>query len=48
MSKEEMTEILNIILEYDLIDLEYVFEIPEERIRNKIEQWVIENKIKKQ
>ena len=48
MSEEEMKEILNIILEYDLIDLEYVFEIPDKYASDKIEKWIIDNKIRKQ
>lgn len=48
MSEEEMYEILNIILEYDLIDLEYVFEIPDDYARDKIEAWIMKNKIQKQ
>lgn len=48
MSEEEMREILNIILDYDLIDLEYVFEITDDYARDKIERWIIDNKIKKQ
>jgi len=48
MSEEEMREMLEIILEYDLIDLEYVLDIPDGYARDKVEQWIIDNEIKKQ